>query len=97
MREVIIAIIGSGALSAAVSGIIALINGSRKAKAGVDKALCFLILGDLERQFDKLTAKGYATRNDAKRFHEVYGIYKTLDGDGYADDMLEAVKDMSIK
>ena len=56
-----------------------------------------MILGELERQFDKLTGKGFATRNDAKRFREVYGIYKTLDGDGYADDMLEAVKELPIQ
>lgn len=96
MKEIIIAIIGSGALSALVSGAIQLINGKRKAKKGIEQAVSFLILGELERQFDKLIAKGHATRKDMKRFREVYDAYKKLGGDGYADDMFEAVKELEV-
>lgn len=97
MKEIIIAIIGSGALSALVSGGIALLNGKRKAKRGIDRAVSFLILGELERQFDKLVAKGKCSRKDMKRFREVYDTYKSLGGDGYADDMLEAIKELEVQ
>lgn len=97
MKEIIIAIIGSGAFSALISGGISLLNGRRKAKKGIDHAVSFLILGELERQFDKLIAKGHATRKDMKRFREVYDTYKSLGGDGYADDMLEAIKEMEVQ
>lgn len=96
MSEIIVAIIGSGALSALVSGVIQLINGKRKAKKGIEQAVSFLILGELERQFDKLIAKGHATRKDMKRFREVYDTYKKLGGDGYADDMFEAAKELEV-
>lgn len=97
MKDIIIAIIGSGALSALVSGCVALLNGHRKSKKGFDKAMRFLVLGELERQFDKLIQKGFATRKDMKRFREVYDTYKLLDGDGYADDMLEVAKELPVK
>lgn len=96
MQEIAIAIIGSGALSALVSGIVAIINGRQKSKKGIDKALKFLILGELERQFDKLHQKGRCSRTDMKRFREVYDTYKSLGGDGYADDMLEAIKELEV-
>lgn len=97
MKEITIAIIGSGALSALISGVMAAMREKRKSKKGVGRAVSFLILGELERQFDKIIAKGCASRKDMKRFREVYDTYKSLGGDGYADDMLEAIKELEVQ
>lgn len=95
--EIIVAIIGSGALSALVSGIVSLINANKKSKTGLDKAVQLLLLGEIERQTDRYIETGSLTREQFKRYQETYDAYKALNGNGYAEGMMSNVRSLHIR
>lgn len=85
MKEIIIAIIGSGAFSALVSGLVALRGTSKKKKKSDDKALQMLLLGEIKRQGKDYLLQGEIDLEDLSAFNELYDVYKEKGGNGYAE------------
>lgn len=60
---------------------------------GVRAAILFCLLGEFERYCYHLEANGdRPTAAEYDRVQEMYNLYKTLGGDGYADSLFNVVK-----
>lgn len=96
METILLAVIGSSALSALVTGIINLLRDQSNKESGLEKGVQLLLLAELERQADKHVALGTITRQDLKLFLECYDVYHSLGGNGYATDMRDDVMRLPI-
>lgn len=89
---IIIALISSGAVSAIINLFINAIAQRR--------ALRYLILGELREVYKDLLTKheadGGISHDDFEHFEEVFKVYKSLGGDGFADKMKSKVDDLDI-
>ena len=97
MEQIIIAILGSGALSALVSGLVAYLNDKRKEKKGTGKLIMMLTARELYQMGEKFVAQGYADNEELKLFNDMYKIYKEQGGNGYADTLKERSDKLPIK
>lgn len=84
MTNIIIAIIGSGALTALITNIFTLINGSSRQK----KVNQVLLLGEMERRLENYRTAGYVTAEQLQIFIGIGELYHAEGGNGYADSML---------
>ena len=97
MQQVIIAVITSGALSAAITGLFAYLRETQNRKSGVNAALSFLLLSELMKCGTEYIERGYITLEELKHFSELYTVYKHLGGNGYADAVKGSVERLPIK
>ena len=103
--DIFIAIVGSGALAAAISGVVNIIlwllNNKKKANdrsSDVVDGLQVILYDRIKYLGLKYIDQGYvcaADLNDLKRMHEIY--HDRLDGNGFLDDVMEQVDDLQIK
>lgn len=97
MKEIILAVLGSGALSALISGLISYLNERRKEKKGTGKLIMMLTADALYKRGEKFVEQGYADSEELKLFSDMYKIYKEQDGNGYADGLKERSDKLPIK
>lgn len=93
MTEIIVAIIGSGALSTLISLVVTTLSRKKTIEEGVQ----FLLLGEIERQGTKHIDRGEIRADDYAQFDALYTVYKKLGGNGYAARIKEAVDDLPLK
>lgn len=95
--EVIIAIIGSGALASLVSVVGTIItkrlDRSDALRAGVRLGLYYHLT---ERGMRYVNA-GYVDPDDLKCLYETYAAYKELGGDGFCDKVMADVQKLPLK
>ena len=93
--QIILAVLGSGALSTLISCIFQIINQRKNRNTQFEEGMSLLLLSSLKRDGKDLTTQGKVSKNDYDSFVATYNAYKTLGGDGWADgikakvDMLE--------
>lgn len=97
MKDIIIAIIGSGALSALVSGLVTYLNGRRKAKSGLDKGVRMLLLAEIKMSGSKYCSDGHISFGELESFTEMYNVYKALGGNGYAEAVKHKVEALPVE
>ena len=89
---IIVALISSGAVSAIINLFVNVVAQRR--------ALRYLILGELREVYKDLMSKaendGGVSHEDFSHFAEVYKVYKSLGGDGFADKMKSKVDNLDI-
>lgn len=90
MTNIIIAIIGSGALTALITNIFNLINGSSRQK----KVNQILLLGELERRISNARVKGSISDEQLKIVTDIVELYHAEGGDGYADGLIAEARTM---
>lgn len=84
MNNIVIAIIGSGALTALITNLFnVLAAGSRQKKVNQ-----ILLLGELERRLDNYRAKGTISGEQMKIFTDIVELYHAEGGNGYADGLI---------
>lgn len=88
MNSIIIAIIGSGALTALITNIFNLISTSSRQK----KVNQILLLGEMERRLANYQAKGSISAEQLQVFNSIGDLYHAEGGNGYAASLLEAVR-----
>lgn len=88
MTQIIIAIIGSGALSAIITNLFALIKDAKRQS----KVNQILLLGEMERRIEKYRERGTISAEQLQIFISIGDLYKAEGGDGYADAMLSEVR-----
>lgn len=95
--EITLAIIGSGALSAAISGIFALVQKVLDRKSSQTR-LSNAIARDRIKQIcrKKITA-GYITFDELEDLTAMHKAYHDNGGNGFCDDLMAAVKKLPIK
>lgn len=96
MTEIIIAIIGSGALSAIVSGLVQMMCDKHKNLNNFEKGMRLLLLSTIKRDGKELVCNGKISKRDYDAFCDTYDAYKSLGGDGWADKMKSEVDALPI-
>lgn len=98
-QTVIIAIIGSGALTALISNLFQIYRDKRNKIDGVNEALRLLLYDRIKYLSKKYIAKGNITveeLEDLQRMWDCYHDPNRLDGNGYLDKLMSAVHRLSI-
>lgn len=106
MEAIVIAIIGSGALSTLISCIFALVREKRAAKQKESEEFKVLREGLQQLMYDRIKylckthiSRGYIASNDLEdleRMHKTYHDKDKLNGNGFLDDLMEAVHELDI-
>ena len=97
MKEIIIAIIGSGAFSAIISAIVAFITGKRNKATGIEKGLQILLYDRIKYLCKKYISEGCISPEDLEDLSRMWDVYHTpLHGNGYLDSLMAAVKKLPI-
>ncbi len=98
MSDIIIAIIGSGALSAAISAIVAAVNNRERKRHGVSAGTRMILYDRIKFLGKKHIAEGEIEADALEDLIEMHRIYHDeLDGNGYLDTLIEQVKHLKIK
>lgn len=96
MNEIVVAIIGSGALSTFISVLAARKNARIEAQRTIEAGLSFLLLAEIERRGEKYIDAGEVTTEDYAKFNALCEVYAQLGGNGYARRIKEAVDDLPL-
>lgn len=96
--EIVIAVIGSGALSAVVSGIFNLVS-QHKTKNNAERQALKLIMYDRIKYLGRTHIKdGYISSEDLEDLISMHQCYHDdLGGNGYLDSVMNSVKQLPIK
>ena len=96
--EILLAIIGSGALSSIIAGIFSLIQNRKNKKDGVSKGVRQLLYDRIKYLGRCYISDGTISAEDLEDLMQMHGIYHTdLGGNGYLDSLMEQVKHLPIK
>lgn len=96
MENIIIAILGSGAFSALVTGIINLINARQKAKKGSDEMILMLMTSQLYVMGESIITRGSVTFKELELYNDMYKLYKDKEGNGYVDELKSRISKLPI-
>ncbi len=95
--EMIAAVLGSGALSALISGAFGLIRDRRAEKDGVRAGVRQLLYDKIKFLGRKYIAEGEVSCEDLEDLMEMHKIYHDeLSGNGYLDHIMAEVKKLRI-
>ncbi|MCC8156379.1 MAG: hypothetical protein LIO54_03770 [Oscillospiraceae bacterium] len=98
MQAIIIAIIGSGALSALISGVFALVQSRKKRTDGVTAGVQQLLYDRIKYLCKAHIERGYIATNDLddlERMHRIY--HDDLGGNGFLADLMEKVRKLPVE
>lgn len=101
------AVLGSGALTAVVTAALTAHRERKKAAAQVSaaearaasaerQALMMLTLDSLQARCRAIIAKGSRTQTDTQQIIIQHDIYKTLNGDGWADALFTSAMELPL-
>lgn len=96
--EIVIAIIGSGALSAIISGIFAIIQTKHKKQDGVTAGVQQLLYDRIKYLCKSHIKRGYIATNDLddlERMHKIY--HDDLSGNGFLNDLMDKVRKLPVE
>lgn len=99
MTNIIIAIIGSGALTAVITNVFTLLRERKAHTAGVAEGVQLLLYDRIKYLAKHHIANGEITADDLEdltRMWECYHNPKGLNGNGYLDNLMGAVKKLPI-
>lgn len=95
---ILLAIIGSGALSSLIAGIFGLIQHRKSKKDGVSKGVRQLLYDRIKHLGRCYISEGAISAEDLEDLMQMHGIYHSdLGGNGYLDSIMEQVKKLPIK
>ena len=97
VQKIIIAILGSGAFSALVTGVVNLLNARQKAKKGSDEIIKMLAASQLYMMGENIIRRGEITFKELELYNDMYDLYKKKDGNGYVDDLKAKISALPIK
>lgn len=96
--EIIIAIIGSGALSAVISGCFSVYQAKEKKNDGVSAGVQQLLYDRIKYLCKAHLERGYILSNDLDDLERMYKIYHDdLDGNGFLTDLMASIKKLPIR
>ncbi|MCD7927359.1 MAG: hypothetical protein LUF80_00615 [Oscillospiraceae bacterium] len=97
METIVVAIIGSGALSALISGFFTLVQNRKKKTDGVTNGVQQLLYDRIKYLCKAHLERGRIASNDLddlERMHKIY--HDELNGNGFLDDLMKAVRNLQI-
>lgn len=97
MNEIIIALIGSGALSAVVSGAVTLIS-KRMDKKNANNDLLLAIARDrIKHNCRKFIEVGEVTLDELEDLENLHVCYHDGGGNGYCESLMQKVRALPVK
>lgn len=97
MTNIIIAILGSGALSTLISVIAGAIQKRMEKDTDTKKAVRLCIYYQLKDTALKYINANYIDPDDLKCLIESHDVYKNLGGDGFTESLINQCKKLEIK
>ena len=94
--ELWIAVIGSGALSAAVSGAFALLQSRTKRADALTQGVQQLMYDRIKHLCKAHISRGQIASNDLEDLLKMHAAYHKLGGNGFLDELMEAVGRLKI-
>ncbi|HOP12101.1 MAG TPA: hypothetical protein PK629_11495 [Oscillospiraceae bacterium] len=95
--EIMIAIIGSGALSALISGIFVIVRDRKAKKDGIRAGVRQLLYDKIKGLGKRYITENEITAEDLEDLMDMHKIYHDeLSGNGYIDHIMEEVKKLKI-
>lgn len=99
MQTIIIAIIGSGALSALISGLFSVYTKRKEVKSALNEGMSMLLLAELKRSGEAFVSKGRIDVDDLEAYNKMYSIYHDkdkLNGNGFAEAIVSKVRALPL-
>lgn len=96
MKEIIIALIGSGILSTLITVITGRIAQKGRTDKDVRHALKMLLYDQLKEEAQRLISAGEAEAEELEGWSEAFEAYKALGGDGFIDTLCTRVSVLPI-
>lgn len=97
MNEILIAVIGSGALSATISGLFSLAINRKNKRDSTMRGVQQLMYDRIKFLCKYHLSKGFIATNDLEDLERMHRIYHDdLEGNGYLDDLMKKVRDMPV-
>ena len=100
MKDIIIAIIGSGVLSGLLATIVSTVNTNRQKQkdntAKLEEGLRLILLSTLKRDGREALSQGSLSKEDYEALCASYNAYKALGGDGWADKIFGQNKKLPV-
>lgn len=96
MDTIIIAIIGSGALSALISGIFGLIQQRKQEKSKNTTLVNVLAYDRIKYLGKKYIENGQISHDDLEDITRMWQCYHDAGGNGYLDNIMSAVKKLPL-
>ena len=94
MKEIILAILGSGVLSSIVSAIISTVQSRNQTREGLKQILYFQIKSDCKEAIKN----GYIDDDSLEALHEAWATYhEDLKGNGYLDTLMKKVDSLPLR
>lgn len=94
---IILAIIGSSAFSALISGLFTLFNNRRKRETNEQAGLMALLYDRIKYLCKEHISRGYIASNDLEDLERMHKIYHDkLNGNGFLDDLMKVVRSLKI-
>jgi hypothetical protein len=98
---IVCAILSSGVLATLLSGIINYLANKKQIREGRDDAVVAATMILLEDRINshgrKYVAQGFIYQDDKDRLTRMWKSYKTFDGDGYLDGIMNLVSKLEVK
>lgn len=96
--EIVLAIIGSGALSALISGIFSLVGKKKKETGGVTAGTRILLYDRIKYLGRSYIRAGSIASEDLEDIIEMHKVYHDdLGGNGYLDSLMDRVKKLPVR
>lgn len=86
-------VLGSGTITAVVTWLLTRLD----KKGAIKNAVRMSLLINLQAFGKEIVNRGYCTVLEYNQFCEAYAAYKKLDGDGYADSLMETIESINKK
>lgn len=97
MEKYIIAVIGSGALSALISGIFMLIEKGNRKESAERKAMRLIMYRSIKQDAQAYIGRGYIRTDELEDLVAYHGCYHDdLGGNGFLNSLMEKVKRLPI-
>ena len=96
--EILAAVLGSGALSALISGVFTVACNRSKKKDGVRIGVRILLYDKIKHLGNKYIAAGEVSEGDLEDLIDMHNVYHDdLDGNGYLDHVMAGVRALPTK
>lgn len=97
METYIIALLGSGAFSALISGVFMLLTDRHRRESGERKAMRLIMYRSIKQDARSCMERGYIRADELEDLVAYHGCYHDdLGGNGFLDNLMEKVKRLPI-
>ena len=95
--QLVYAILGSGALSAVISGCFTLMAKKKEKSNSINSGVMIILYDRIKYLGKKYISEGYIVGDDLEDIIKMHEIYHSMGGNGFLDKVMAQVKSLPIK